>query len=115
MPSMSRGNSAALETWDTDTGLYTRYLLGEIVEQRPLTQAELDAFADTVRDQLRDTNRAQLLQKAATALSNNATFLALNPPTTAQAVAQVNALTRQVSALIRLVGTSDLLDSTDGT
>ena len=46
-------------------------------------------------------------------LTANAAFLAATNPTTAQAVAQVKALTRQVNALIRLVG-RDLL-STDGT
>lgn len=58
-------------------------------------------------------NEAQLIQKAASALANNQTFLAIASPTTAQAVAQVKALTRQVNALIRLaVGQ---LDTTDGT
>lgn len=59
------------------------------------------------------TNEAALLAKAKTALTNNATFLAIASPTNAQAVAQVQALTRQVNALIRLVGRNLL--STEGT
>lgn len=54
-----------------------------------------------------------LQRKAGTALSQNAAFLALEGPANAQVLAQVRALTRQVSALIRLeIGA---LDSTDGT
>lgn len=47
-------------------------------------------------------NQALLLSQANTALTNNATYLALTTPTTAQAISQVAALTRQVDALIRL-------------
>ena len=36
------------------------------------------------------------------AIDANASYLALNPPTQAQALAQINALTRQVSGLLRL-------------
>lgn len=58
-------------------------------------------------------NQAALLAKAATALSNNQTYLAIPSPTQAQAVAQVAALTRQVDALIHLA--ADDLEDTDGT
>lgn len=58
-------------------------------------------------------NQATLLAKAAAALSTNQTYLALATPTTAQAVAQVAALTRQVDVLIRLA--AQLLTSTAGT
>lgn len=54
-----------------------------------------------------------LFDKAAAALTNNQTFLGIATPTQAQAVAQVQALTRQVDALIRLqIGQ---LDTTAGT
>ena len=43
-----------------------------------------------------------LVTAAQTALANNHTFLALPSPTAAQSVAQVQALTRQIDALIRL-------------
>jgi hypothetical protein len=46
--------------------------------------------------------QATIRQNAKTALANNTIYLALNPPTQAQVVAQVAALTRQVDALIRL-------------
>jgi|SRR5450756_1060948 len=45
---------------------------------------------------------AMLKTQALAALATDATFLALTSPTTAQAVAQVRALTQQTSALIRL-------------
>ncbi len=50
----------------------------------------------------REANVATLLSKASTALATNATFLGLGSPTNAQTLAQVQALTRQVNALIKL-------------
>lgn len=47
-------------------------------------------------------NLATLNQKAQAALANNATFMALGSPTNAQTLAQVQSLTKQVNALIRL-------------
>jgi hypothetical protein len=57
------------------------------------------------------TNRAALLAKAATALTTNATYLAIASPTNAQNTAQVKALTRQVNALLKLA-TAALSDTT---
>jgi hypothetical protein len=59
------------------------------------------------------TNEQTLRTRALTALAANATYLALSPPTTAQAVAQVERLTRECSGLIRLA--LNLVDSLDGT
>lgn len=59
------------------------------------------------------TNLQTLRSKAQTALSNNQTFLGIASPTNAQAVAQVQALTKQVDTLIRLV--CGQLNSTQGT
>lgn len=59
------------------------------------------ANADTIR------NRAQ------TALTTNATYLALASPTNAQVIAQVRALTMECNGLIRLL--LGQLDSTSGT
>jgi hypothetical protein len=57
-------------------------------------------------------NQQSLQSKAKTALTANAAYLAGNP-TTAQAVAQVAALTRQINALIKLQ--LGQLDDTSGT
>ena len=73
---------------------------------RPKTAAELDGDAAA-------TNSANLRDKARTAITANNTYLALVSPTNAQVVAQVNRLTRENTALIRL--TINALDSTDGT
>lgn len=54
---------------------------------------------------------AALRVKADTALANNTTYLAIVSPTQAQAVAQVERLTRQVNAVIRQL-TSQLDDLT---
>lgn len=58
-------------------------------------------------------NRAALLTKAKAALILNATYQAIPAPTQAQAVAQIALLTKEVTALIRLVGA--VLDDTSGT
>lgn len=60
-----------------------------------------------------DINLAALQSKAQAAIAANVTFLGLASPTTPQAVAQVQLLTRECSALIRLL--LGLLDSTTGT
>lgn len=57
-------------------------------------------------DEILAANAATVLQRAQQALGVNATYLAIVSPTTAQAVAQVGALTRQVNGIIRT-----LLDS----
>lgn len=78
-----------------------RSLLAEVTTRDPATgepdvpnldPAEADALASFAAK--RDLARV--------ALKNNGAYLALNPPTQAQAIAQVAALTRQVNALIRL-------------
>lgn len=56
-------------------------------------------------------NQASLFGKAQTALSNNIAFLNITNPSNAQAIAQIQALTRQVNALIRLA-VGDLSDQT---
>lgn len=58
-------------------------------------------------------NRDAIMAKARTALTANAAFLAITTPTNAQVVAQVKVLTRESTALIRLL--LDELDSTAGT
>jgi hypothetical protein len=58
-------------------------------------------------------NVASLVAKGQNALTSNATFLALGSPTNAQTLAQVQSLTRQMNALIRL--TLGQFDTTNGT
>ena len=76
--------AAAVTTLDPATGV-------PVPAVRPAAELAAVAAAATLRAQ------------AVVALTTNVKFLALTTPTTAQAVAQVQALTHQTSALIRLV------------
>lgn len=58
-------------------------------------------------------NKDTILGKVSAALTNNQAFLGLSSPTNAQVLAQIQALTRQTNALMRIV--SEQLDSTAGT
>lgn len=92
------------------SGQPDRYTLrsatGAILEDRDATAAESVTITHI-------ENSDSLTAKATAALTNNATYQAIASPTTAQAVAQVAALTRQVNALIRVA--NGLLDDTTGT
>lgn len=59
-----------------------------------------------------ETVTVTLQSKARAALNANAIFLALAAPTNPQVVAQVQRLTRETNALIRLLIGNDLLDDT---
>lgn len=61
----------------------------------------------------RQANGLTLQQRAQAALARNATYLALPTPTLVDQAAQVASLTRECSALIRLL--LGVLDSTAGT
>lgn len=58
-------------------------------------------------------NQQSLIGKAQAALTGNATYLAVASPSTAQNTAQVQALTRQVNTLVRLLLSQ--FDTTTGT
>lgn len=60
-----------------------------------------------------DANLPALVTKAQAALAANATFQAIASPTQAQTLAQVQLLTKESNALIRLA--LGVLDSTGGT
>lgn len=112
-------NGAVRARWNFDTHTYTAYdENGQVVEERPFTEAE-NVYAaarlaiqreDDTRNR-HDTNRAALRDRLGPALDANTTFLNLATPTNAQVAAQVKTLTRENQALIRMV--ADFLDTTD--
>jgi len=77
-----------------------QYGLLEFVTQGTVTP-NADPSQATLTSTGNTATQATLLQQAATALANNQTYLGIGSPTTAQAVSQVAALTRQVDVLIR--------------
>jgi hypothetical protein len=79
----------------------------------PLTAVLYNPAVHVVAVSVTDANRATLTTKATTALAANVTYLALATPTTAQNTTQVQQLTRECSALIRLL--LGQLDDTSGT
>lgn len=82
---------AGYTAWDTS---------GNVITSRALTTAEAAALANQDSDLTAMSNLSTLQSKAQTAISNNKTFLAITSPTSAEAIARVQALTRQVNALI---------------
>ena len=79
-----------------------------------VAQRQADATAAAASKAITDAldgNRATLTGRASTALQGNRDFLALASPTNAQTLAQVKLLTRQNTALIRLL--LGLLEETD--
>lgn len=77
------------------------------------TMATDDGGTRQLADADLPANMPAILDRAGQALANNQAFLGLANPSNAQTVAQVQALTRQVNALIRL--TLGQFDSTNGT
>jgi hypothetical protein len=115
VPVITAGDAISTQQWDTDAGVYTRYLYGAVVEQRPFTDTEIAWLAGAATDSARQANRAALLAAARAAFTNNAAYLAKvtgGTATNADHIAQVPALTRQMQAVIRIIVGSDLLDQT---
>jgi hypothetical protein len=101
---------ADITIYDAATGVVTvRDFTPEEAAQRALDEAQ--ALADAQTRALTDGNWTTLTDRAVTALQGNRDFLALASPTNAQTLAQVKNLTRQNTALIRLM--LGLLDGTD--
>lgn len=95
---------------DAQTGEVTeRDFTPEEAAQRQADQ-QAAAIAKAAQDIL-DGNRTTLTDRAAAALTGNRTYLALASPSAAQQRAQIAALTRQNTALIRLL--LNLVDGTD--
>jgi hypothetical protein len=80
-----------------------------VTDENPLDVAALEATrASAVQT---DANRAELLARARRAVAANNAFLLLDPPTQAQSVAQLQRLTRECTALIKLA-VGDVADLT---
>jgi hypothetical protein len=102
--SEARSDTRTFVTWNT---------AGAQTSTRPLTAEENARMDEAVADQTRDEAKRTVAERAAAALDINAAFLAIASPTNAQTLAQVKALTRQTSGLIRMA--LNQFDSTDGT
>lgn len=108
------GTTNVAQSWDDSTGTYTAYgPSGNVTETRPFTADETARAQAIEASVTAGGNRATLTSAATNAIANNQTFLGIASPTAAQELSQLQALTRQVNALIRLV-TNDL-SSTAGT
>ena len=95
---------------DATTGDVTERAYTPEEAAQAVTDAQAAAAQKAILDAL-NTNRATLTQQATTALQANRDFLALAAPTNAQVLAQVKMLTRETTAVIRLL--TNALDATD--
>ncbi len=102
------------EQWDSVASTHTSWdTAGVVLSQRALTSDEVARFAERQTTQTASDNRDILQTKALQALTVNSDYLALATPTAAQTTAQVKALTRECSGLIRML--LGQLDDTAGT
>lgn len=96
--------------WDDESRTFHDY---EADETRPYTPAENAEADQRAAEQNANDNYENLMTKAAAAIQNNRDYLAISSPTNAQNAQQVKSLTRQMTALIRIV--TKQLDTTEGT
>ena len=90
--------------WDGDTTTY---------DPSPYTAVVYDPAVHVVATDPRVANQSDLQSKLTAALATNLTYLGLASPTTAQNTAQLQRLTRETTALIRLA--LNTLDDVSGT
>lgn len=95
--------AAITEILDPVSGNYVKTVDGVETVRRSMTADEQASLAAQQANAAAAVNAALIRQRAATALTANATFLALASPTQAQAVAQVQRLTREVNGLLRVL------------
>ena len=86
---------------------------GAVLTERDLSDDEAQQLADLDAATLASTNGATLQDRLTAAVTANTAYLAVKSPTTAQTTTQVQRLSRQTNALIRLV--LNQLTTTDGT
>lgn len=103
------------DQWDDNTSTYTTYepTTGLQITSRAYTADETAAAQVRAKLATANANLANVQSKANTALTNNQTYLGIASPTNAQNAAQVQALTKQMDAVIRIL--MQLLDTTAGT
>lgn len=104
MPSTQNYTDGVLrQEWNDDTLTYTAWdENGQITEQRPYTPEEEELASVSLALANQDANEQKILAKASAAIEDNRAFLALESPTSPQALVQVQNLTRQVTGLLKL-------------
>jgi len=106
-------DASVVEQWDVPSRTYRRYDAGQLVMERPFTDAENDSANQQLADVVRRTTQAVLMEQARTDLATNQAYLNAVDAGTAtadDAVTQVADLTRQALGFIRLTVGADLLD-----